>query len=105
MYEDLNVSAIHWRNVLTKTSLLLGGDEVMVDRFAVLGIEFCLLERLSEMLSSEIVMNLDDAMVQEIAAEDEDSQIERVRALTKLQSLEAGLQTLRRLERYQLVGK
>jgi len=65
--------------------------KVMVDNFAVLGIEFCLLERLSEMLLSEIVINLDDVIVQEIAAEDEDSQIERVRALTKLQSLKAGL--------------
>lgn len=61
-----------------------------MDNFTVFGIKFCLLERLSEILSSETVINL-DAMVQEIAAEDEDSQIERVRALTKLQSLEAGL--------------
>lgn len=74
--------------------------KVAVDNIAVLGIEFCLLERLSEMLSPDIVLNLDDAVVQEIAAEKEDSQIERARALAKLHSLEAGLQTLRRLGRH-----
>jgi hypothetical protein len=70
---------------------------VAVDNFAVLGIEFCLLEKLSDMLSPDVVMNLDDTVVQEIAGEEEDSQKERVRVLAKLQSLETGLQTLRRL--------
>lgn len=79
--------------------------KVMVDNFAVLGIEFCLLERLSEMLSSGIAMNVDDPIVQEIAAEEEVSQTERARALTKLQSLEAGLLTLRRLGRHKMGGK
>ena len=79
--------------------------KVVVDNFAILGIEFCLLEKLSDMFSSEVVMNLDDKVVEEIAAEQLDSQIERARALAKLQSLEAGLQTLRRLGRHKLGGK
>lgn len=74
--------------------------KVVVDNFAILGIEFCLLEKLSDMLSSDVVMNLDDKVVEEIAAEQPDSQIERSRALTKLQSLEEGLQTLRCLGRH-----
>lgn len=47
--------------------------KVVVDNFAILGIESCLLERLSDMLSSEVVMGLDDEVVQEIAAEQPDS--------------------------------
>jgi hypothetical protein len=79
--------------------------KMVVDNIAVLGIEFCLVEKLSEMLSSEVVMNLDDAVVQEIAGEEEDAQKERARALKKLQSLESGLQDLRRLGRYKQGGK
>ena len=79
--------------------------KVVVDNVAVLGIEFCLLEKLSDMLSSDVVMNLDDTVVQEIAGEEEDSQKERARALAKLQSLEAGLQTLHRLGRRKKRGK
>ena len=63
--------------------------KVVVDNFAILGVEFCLLEKLSDMFSSEVVMNLDDGVVEEIAAEQPDSQVKRVRALTKFQSLEA----------------
>jgi hypothetical protein len=36
------------------------------------------------------VMNLDDEVVEEIAAEQPDYQIERARALTELKSLKAG---------------
>ena len=79
--------------------------KVAVDNIAVLGIEFCLLEKLSEMLSAEVVMNLDDAVVQEIAGEEEDSRSERARALKKLESLESGLQTLCRLGRHNQGGK
>ena len=78
--------------------------KIVVDNVAVLGLEFSLLEKLSSLLSSDVVMNLDDSIVQEIAAEKEDSRIERARALSKLQSLEAGLYTLRRLGRHKLEG-
>lgn len=39
-------------------------------------------------------MKLDDTSTKNVAAETEDSQIERARAIKKLKSLEAGLQTL-----------
>jgi hypothetical protein len=79
--------------------------KMVVDNVAVLGIEFCLVEKLSEMLSSEVVMNLDDAVVQEIAGEEEDSQEERARTLKKLQILESALQDLRRQGRHKQGGK
>jgi hypothetical protein len=79
--------------------------KVVVDNFAILGIEFCLMQRLSDMLSTDVIMSLDDKIVQEIAAERPDSQVERARVLTKLQSLEAGLLTLRRIGRHKLGGK
>ena len=58
-----------------------------------------LLDGLSDTLSSDTVMKLDDTSTKNIAAEIEDSQIERVRAIKKLKSLEAGLQTLNRFSR------
>ena len=79
--------------------------KVVVDNVAVLGIEFSLLEWLSGLLSSDVVMNLDDSVMQEIAAEKEDSRTERARALAKLQSLKAGLDTLRRLGRHKVEGE
>ena len=44
-------------------------------------------------------MKLDDTSTKNIAAEIEDSQIERARAIKKLKSLGAGLQTLNRFSR------
>ena len=79
--------------------------EVAVDSFAILGIESCLLEKLCNMFSSEVVMDLDDEIVEEIAAEQQDSKNERARTLTKLQRLETGLQTMRRIGRHNLGGK
>jgi hypothetical protein len=79
--------------------------KMAVDNIAVLGIEFCLVEKLSEMLSSDVVMNLDDAVVQDIAGEEEDSQKERARTLKKLQILESGLQDLCRQGRHKREGE
>lgn len=79
--------------------------KVAVDNFAVLGIEFSLLDRLGDILSTDVVTSLDDTSVQEIAAEMEDSRIERAQALTKLQSLESGLHDLRRFGRHKIGGK
>lgn len=79
--------------------------KVVVDNFAILAIESCLLQKLSNMLSSNTMMNLDDRVVEEIAAEQPDSRIERSRALEKLKSLEAGLLTLQLYGRHKLGGK
>lgn len=79
--------------------------KVVVGNIAVVGIELSLLEKLSGLLSSDVVMSLENSITQEIAAEREHSRIERARAPSKLQSLEAGLYTLRRLCRHKLEGE
>ena len=79
--------------------------KVMVDNFALLGIEYCVLDGLSDILSPDTVMKLDETLTKEIAAETEDSQTERARTLKKLESLEAGLQTLNRFGRHKTIGR
>ncbi len=78
--------------------------KVIVDNFSVLGIENCLLDGLPDTLSPDTVMKLDDTSTRNIATETEDSQNERVRAIKKLKSLEAGLQTLNRFSRSKHAG-
>ncbi len=78
--------------------------KVMVDNFGVLGIEGCILDGLSDTFSPDTVMRLDDRLIRNIAAETEESQIERTRTIKKLNSLEAGLQTLNRLNRNKAAG-
>ena len=78
--------------------------KVIVDKLSVLGIEHCLLDGLPDMLSPDTVMKLDDASTRNIAAETEDSQIERARAIKELKGLEAGLQTLNRVNRSKHAG-
>ena len=74
--------------------------KVLVDNFAVLGIENCLLSMLPEMFSPDTVMKLDEGLTKNIAKETEDSLQERARVTRKLESLEAGLKTLNRLGRH-----
>jgi hypothetical protein len=78
--------------------------KVLVDNFAVLAVEYCLVDGLSGIFAPDAVMTLDDNLVNEIAAETEDSQTERERATKKLTSLEAGLRTLNRLSRQKSAG-
>lgn len=78
--------------------------KVMVDNFAVLGIESCIMDGLSDTFSPDAVMRLDDSLIKKIATETEESQLERARTITKLKSLEAGLQTLNRLDRNKTAG-
>lgn len=78
--------------------------KVFVDNFAVLAIEHCLVSALSDVFAPEMVMKLDEGLVNNIAAETENSQTERARVTKKLTSLESGLQTLNRLGRHRLAG-
>ena len=73
--------------------------KVLVDNFAVLAIEKCLLEPLASILSSQTIMKLANETVQEIAAESENVQSERSRARSKLGKLEVGLATLCHIRR------
>ena len=70
--------------------------KVLVDNFSVLAVEKCMLSDLSNVLSPDIVMKLDDDMVSKIAAESESSILERKRTTEELKSLEEGLVTLNR---------
>ena len=79
--------------------------KVLVDNFAVLGIENCLLNMLPEMFSPETVMGLDEGLAEDIATETEDSLNERARVTRKLDSLEAGLKILNRLGQYKRLRK
>ena len=72
--------------------------KVLVDSFAVLAMEHCLMDSLSEVFCPARVMEMDDSMVYNIAAESHNSQIERARVNEKMRSLKAGLQTLKRLD-------
>lgn len=78
--------------------------KVIVDNFAALVVENCLLDRLSDTFSPDTVMKFDDDLVRDIAAETEDSQIERALVIKKLEVLEAGLQRLNRLGRINPAG-
>ena len=79
--------------------------KVMVDNFAVLGIESCVLDGLFDTFSPDIVLEFDDSLIRNIAAETEESQSERARTIKKLKSLQAGLQTLNRLNRNKPAGQ
>ncbi len=92
-----------WRSKYS--NMLQVAMKVMVDNFSVLGIESCILDGLSDTFSPDTVMRLDDSLIRNIAAETEESQIERARTIKKLTSLVAGLQTLNRLNRNKLAGR
>lgn len=79
--------------------------KTFVDDFAVLAVEKCLLQRLPHLLSAQTVMGLDDATVARIAAESEESQLERSLANEKLKILEPTLEVLRGLDRHNSGGK
>ena len=78
--------------------------KVLVDDIAVLAMEYCLMDGLSEVFCPATVMEMDDSMVNSIATESHSSQIERARVIEKLQSLEAGLHTLNRLDQQKEMG-
>ena len=79
--------------------------KTFVDNFAVLGVEFCLLEGLTDAFTAGTVMRLEDDLVRTIAAENQESMTERTRTKEKLRVLEDGLYTLNRYRRYKHQGK
>lgn len=72
---------------------------LIVRNFTALVVENCLLDPLSDIFSPETVMGFDDNLTRQIAAESEDSQIERARIIEKIKILQDGLQSLGRLGR------
>jgi hypothetical protein len=79
--------------------------KTIVDDFSVLAIEKCLVKRLPDLLSPETIVGLDDATISSIAAETEESRLERSRATEKLKVLESTLVVLRSLDRHQPASK
>lgn len=79
--------------------------KTIVDDFSVLAIEKCLVQRLPDLLSPETIVGLDDATISSIAAETEESRLERSRATEKLKVLESTLVVLRSLDRHQPASK
>ena len=75
--------------------------KTFVDDFSVLGVEKCLLYPLPDMFSPKTVISLSDKLVTNIAAETEDSQIERTRTMEKLKVLRATLDILHSLDMHQ----
>lgn len=78
--------------------------KVLVDNFSVLAIENCLLSELANCASPERVMMLDDILIGNIAAETEDSLVERRRTTDKLHTLNGGMMTLNRFSRHKPAG-
>jgi predicted transcriptional regulator len=91
--------------ILSDLTIVQVAIKVIVDNFTLLNIEYCFLDGLSDILSPDTVMRLNEKLIKEIAAEIEDSQTEKARTLRKLRSLEAGLQTLNRFGRHKIVGR
>ncbi|KAI9722079.1 MAG: hypothetical protein M1828_004893 [Chrysothrix sp. TS-e1954] len=73
--------------------------KMFIDNFAILAVEYCVLEKLADFFTPQTVLDLDDDTVEEIAGETSQTRVERTRALAKLESLDAGLQVLRRIQR------
>lgn len=73
-----------------------------VDDFSVLAVEKCLLEPLLDIFSPKLVEALDEQLVQSIAEETEELQLERTRLNEKLRTLQKALSDLRRLDRHKL---
>jgi hypothetical protein len=64
-----------------------------IDNVAVLGIEHCLVDQLSDVFNPDIVAGMDDGTLKLLAAESEETQAERKRLQEKLEVLELGLKT------------
>jgi hypothetical protein len=72
----------------------------VVDDISVLAVEECLIQRLPTLFTPETVFNLDEDVIQRIAAESEESAAERERSTRRLRILETGLRDLSRLNNH-----
>ena len=79
--------------------------KTLVDNFAVLGVEFCLLEDLMHVFAPETVMQLDNDLIKSIAAESDASMMERSRTAEKSRVFENSLHILNRYRRHKQNGR
>lgn len=75
-----------------------------MDVFSELAIEQCLLRKLPEMFTPEVVFALEPDEIESIAAESEESRVERSRATEKLKVLDSTLTVLHSLDRHKITG-
>ncbi|PWY62088.1 dynamin family protein [Aspergillus eucalypticola CBS 122712] len=66
-----------------------------VDNVATLGIENCLLDPLQRILTSQVINNMHDDQVRELASEPSFTSDERDRLATEVEKLQSGLRTLK----------
>jgi hypothetical protein len=64
----------------------------------VLAVEACIIERLPTLFCPENVLDIEDAMIATLAAEDEESSAERSQCIEKLRVLETGLMELKSVQ-------
>ncbi|KAI6082444.1 P-loop containing nucleoside triphosphate hydrolase protein [Hypoxylon rubiginosum] len=72
----------------------------VIDDVGVLAIERCLIQRLPDLLTPEVIYDLTDAEVRRIAGESHKSTSERARATGKLRVLGDGMAELKRLKKH-----
>lgn len=87
------------------TGVLQVAQKTLVDIFSELAIEQCLLQQLPEMFTPEVVFALEPDEIESIAAESEESRVERSRTMEKLKILEGTLKVLHSLDRHKSVGE
>lgn len=75
-----------------------------MDVFSELAIEQCLLQKLPEMFTPEVVFALEPDEIESIAAESQESRVERSRATEKLKVLDGTLKVLHSLDRHKITG-
>ncbi|KAJ5312687.1 hypothetical protein N7508_003517 [Penicillium antarcticum] len=76
-----------------------------IDNVATLGIENCLLGPLSSILTSQTINNMDDAQVQDLAAEPSSTVEERDRITRELEMLQAGSRALGKFNTRKVASK
>ena len=74
----------------------------VIDDFSVLAVEACLIQKLPTLFCPEDVLDIDDAMVAALAAEDQEASAERAQCNEKLKVLEDGLKVLQGIQGYSL---
>lgn len=76
----------------------------MIDDVSVLAIERCLVQKLPELLSAEVIFELSDEELRYIAGESDESASERTRALEKSSVLQGALIELKRKQFWQSIS-
>lgn len=71
----------------------------LIDDVSVLAIERCLIQRLPNLLSADIICDLNDVELQRIGGESHESTAQRMLATEKLRVLDIGKADLKRFKR------